>query len=320
MLTCWLCHNLCHYKCTGLPTLVNEAVTQYDGVNYFCVSCRKPAVEFFRFFQGTKTRFLEIKKTVSVLADNISNYGKLFEESTALDNLKSPPELSPKRRKSARKNGKDKEKLPLGTLPLEPNSNDNVLTTPMTTTQPENLQIATTPVNQDPVGASARQTTYDSTTGAAASDNFTYLDLPSSSNNLQPIDVNNRTPFLNGRSPFNSNVNGIITGIKLKVIPPKKSIFISRFAFETSAEDITHYILNKINADCADIFTKKFNYSQPRNITSFKITVSPDLFDQILDPYFWPENTLVREYVYRDNARSNNIVRLPMNTENRPKN
>lgn len=106
---------------------------------------------------------------------------------------------------------------------------------------------------------------------------------------------------------------------QLNIIPPKKSIFISRFAFDTSADDIDSYIKMKLKFS-PDILTKKFTYSGPRNITSFKVSVPFDLYEQIVDPGFWPNNTLVREYIIKENPRTNNIVRLPSREHSNPKN
>ena len=64
--------------------------------------------------------------------------------------------------------------------------------------------------------------------------------------------------------------------------------------------------------------TYKFNYSQPRTITSFKITVPLNIFDTIVDPGFWPVSTLVREYQYKEHQR--NAVHLPSRNPNAPKN
>lgn len=307
MITCWLCHQLCHYKCTGYSTLVNEAASKQEGIAYFCVLCRKPAVEYFRFFHGTKNRFMDIQKSATTLSENISNYGKLFEEFATLNNLKSPPQITPKRRKSARKGAKDKDNVSSVRSPTALNPNAIVHNTPSITASSDDIEVFPTE-NQNSTELMPRFTNAKSSNfGATASE------------------ILNNQPSTSQKSTLNSVNNKIANSTaaiakQLIVIPPKKSIFVSRLAFETTPEDINQYILNKINAVNADIFTKKFNYTQPRDITSFRITVSPDLFDKIIDPYFWPENTLVREYVFRNNLRPNNIARLPTNNDNHSKN
>lgn len=120
-------------------------------------------------------------------------------------------------------------------------------------------------------------------------------------------------------SSSGSNVYNVLSTCDLKVIPPKKSIFISRFAYETTTDNIYNYIESKLNCN-PDVLIKKFTYSEPRDITSFKLTVPNDLFDTLIDPTFWPNNTFIREYVIRNNTRSNNIVRLTSYSNNVSKN
>ncbi|XP_037812258.1 uncharacterized protein LOC119604007 [Lucilia sericata] len=96
----------------------------------------------------------------------------------------------------------------------------------------------------------------------------------------------------------------------LRVVLPKKTIFISRFAFDTSTDDIEYYIKTKLNRE-VDIIIHKFKYSQPRTIASFKVMVPSEIFDHLINPNFWPENALIREYIYRDNQRPSNTAQLP---------
>ncbi|KAI8122780.1 hypothetical protein CVS40_6538 [Lucilia cuprina] len=64
----------------------------------------------------------------------------------------------------------------------------------------------------------------------------------------------------------------------------KKTIFISRLASNTTSDSVDFCIKNLI-------------------------TVSMNLFERLLDPNFWPINTLVREYIYR--SRPQTIAALP---------
>lgn len=97
---------------------------------------------------------------------------------------------------------------------------------------------------------------------------------------------------------------------ELRVLPPKKHLFVSRFASETTVDDINFYIKSKLNLN-ENIVAYKFSYAQPRSITSFKISVSSDVFNQLMDTSFWPEHTLVREFLTRPKERTSNVARLP---------
>lgn len=297
MLCCWLCHGVCHFKCSGLSAIVAEAVTKYKGLHWCCQDCRQIGVSFYRFFNGTKNHFMEIQNEVSELSERISAYGKLFEDFKSLDTLKSPPESSPKRRKSSRKN-KDK--------------NDDAASS------------ASTPVNSSTTSAKNLSSTKPSNTPVSS--------LTPSLKNL-PINTTTTTPLNNPVISTNKTVapvnhTKISTSIpptniieiipnpddivprELRVIPPPKSIFISRLASETTVEDIKYYINTNLNSQ-VEILTCKFSYTQTRSITSFKITVSPEVYDKLIDPCFWPINTLVREYIYKENNRNRNAARLP---------
>lgn len=96
---------------------------------------------------------------------------------------------------------------------------------------------------------------------------------------------------------------------ELRVIPPNKHIFISRFASDTTADEINAYIKFKLNFN--DISVYKFTYLKARNITSFKVTVPFHLFNIVKEQSFWPPHVLVREYEYTAKRRPRNIARLP---------
>lgn len=109
---------------------------------------------------------------------------------------------------------------------------------------------------------------------------------------------------------MNTFENNPVVHNPLRAIPPRKTIFISRLANNTSIDDIDYYIKSKVGEQ-AEILIQKFQYSQPRSIASFKLTVSAELFQILLDLNFWPENTLVREYVYKERQHFNNVGVIP---------
>lgn len=293
MLACWLCHNLCHFKCSGLSTLINEAVNNAEGCGWFCWSCRKPAVEFFRFFQDKKTRFLDIEKNASLLLGSVLEYGKLFTDFTSLDNLKSPPQASPPRRKSARKGNKDKDKDVLSVTPGMSGYNTKTqnISVPITIPPSISVQLQPTTVLNENENESAETIEIIET---------------------QQDDLNTA---INHSDATNLAINQRV----LNIVPPRRSIFISRFTADTTADDIECYIKNKLNLN-ANISVRKFLYSNPRDIVSFKLTVPMDYFDQIVNPDFWPINALVREYIYKENNRMNNIAQLPSRNDLNSKN
>lgn len=275
MIDCWLCHELCHLKCSGLSGLVADALTNNKGLHWCCYKCRKIGVSFYRFFQDTKKKFLNIQEEASDLTNRINDYGKLFDDFKSLDNLKSPPQSSPKRRKSSRNATKEKNNNP---VPVYVTSGSSI---------PDSLSI----INN-------------------IKDPAIPLSCADIAQNQPEFALNNPVPVFNNSQTINNT---------LRAVPPKKTVFISRLAFDTTTEDVDSFIKSKVGPN-VDISTYKFVFSQPRSITSFKVTVTNDLFERILDPNFWPKYTLVREYIYRENPRSANIGRLPQIDLNAPKN
>lgn len=270
MLVCWLCHECCHFKCSGLSGLVAEAIPKHKGLQWCCEGCSKMGVTYYRFFQNTKEKFLKLQEDAAKLNKDIAAYGKLFDDFKSLDNLKSPPKSSSKRRKSPRNLDKEKcDELP------------NVIITSCTSA----------PVSATDVNA-----------------------------NNADLHVNNADADLNIVSDDDNPthaVTNVAVNNPLVAIPPNKTIFVSRLANATTIDDVKFYINNKIGRDVV-ISILKYNSPQPRSISSFKITVSAVDYSTLLNPKFWPDHTLVREFVYRPNTR--NVGVLPQRESSAPKN
>ena len=110
----------------------------------------------------------------------------------------------------------------------------------------------------------------------------------------------------------NPSVSLSVSPKKLVAVAPRKTIFLSRLASDTSENDVAHYIKTKINGDINDISITKFNFKNPNRVTSsFKIFLPIDKFNILINNSFWPDNALVKEFIYRENTR--NIASLPKN-------
>lgn len=108
--------------------------------------------------------------------------------------------------------------------------------------------------------------------------------------------------------PVSNNINR-----DLVVVSPKKTIFLSRFALDTSENDVLLFIKNKISG-LNDIVVNKFKFSMPRKVSTFKVYVPIEFFDRIVDSTFWPPNTIVHEFIQKNKKPNNiNIVTLPKN-------
>lgn len=105
----------------------------------------------------------------------------------------------------------------------------------------------------------------------------------------------------------------------LKLVPPQKTIFLSRFDSSTSEDDIVSYIKAVLNLENNNgISCNKFKFKTAREIASFTVKLPSSLFNLIVDPLKWPENTVVREFVTRPRETVNrdhlqNIAQMSKN-------
>lgn len=119
-------------------------------------------------------------------------------------------------------------------------------------------------------------------------------------------DVNINVPSSGNQLTSNSSLNDSSLG--LRVIPARKSVFVSRFASDTSADEILNFVKSKVGF-ATDVDCRKLGTVHNR-AASFKLVMSSELFDRIVDYNFWPPNVFVKEFVYYDRPR-NNIVERP---------
>ncbi|XP_065363213.1 uncharacterized protein LOC135956605 [Calliphora vicina] len=104
-----------------------------------------------------------------------------------------------------------------------------------------------------------------------------------------------------------------ITG-DLIVVPPRKTVFLSRFDPDTTVEALVKFIKNHSKGfNDSDFIVQKFKFSQPRDISSFKIIAPIKLFDILVDKSIWPDGALVREFIHRDRPRTNRVATLSKN-------
>ena len=99
--------------------------------------------------------------------------------------------------------------------------------------------------------------------------------------------------------------------ICLKAVPPRKALFVSRLAPETSVDNIKSYLAAKapsVNLKRVSIF--KLAPSQPRAISSFKILVPTENSEILLNKPLWPVGSLIKVFIPRDRPRNTNAVGL----------
>lgn len=295
LLSCWLCDDLCHIKCAGIVARVADCLNEDRGIRWCCTKCRKIEVSFYRFYKSMQTEFSEMERDLSVLTYRFSKFSKMFSEYPDLEKcVNTSPKSSPKRKKASKK------AVPALIIPTSPclmqvNSPINV-----SNRAASNVDVGIIDPIMPTVVVNASQ---------LAPANLTVPQQPSigvTSDNIGIVDCS--LPSSSGRQPR-----------ELTVIPARKTIFISRFSPETSVEDINFYISSRVqNMQSISCYKLKSSFSE--RLSSFKIVVPDNLFEDIVDLNFWPAKALVKEFVYRDNDRRYNLASLPKSSKSAAKN
>lgn len=90
--------------------------------------------------------------------------------------------------------------------------------------------------------------------------------------------------------------------VKRKANPLTKSIWISKFHPETTTDEIENYIIentdikDKSKFKCVKLVKKEQDVTT-MSFVSFKIDVTPEVFEALIAPENWPQNKHVREFI-----------------------
>ncbi|XP_075151108.1 uncharacterized protein LOC142240068 [Haematobia irritans] len=233
---------------------------------------------------------------LTALTEKFAKYKTVFENASCLEKFLQSPIDSLRKRKKPSNNINTEVVSNLNT-----NSDTNLAPYQLFSPQMQpNLSIPILSQTSNPSTSNAAISQISNLTVSNASLNTT---TPSTSNRF-------RTPLT---SPLPN-----IPPKPLQVVPSKKTVFAAKFAAETTIEDISFYIKSKLQADI-ELSVFKFKYRERRSKASFKIIVPEDIFDRVVNPEFWPQNALIKEYIYKESPITD-IVYLPNSSQNVPKN
>lgn len=288
MVACWLCYTAYHAKCVQLSARTVDNLKEDKGLRWCCKKCKIFDIEFYTFFKNTRMEFDKISTDLTLLTEKFHKYKDVFDNASCLEKFLQSPSDSIRKRKKTSEN--------LNIIP-EADLNQNLHPTTLCTT-PTNIPNPEIPaLNQS-------QSYAPSIVINAPPHNKTSTNIAATSKGADSTPSGTNKFFTPTASP-----NNIVRNKELRVVPSQKTIFIARFAADTSTDDITDYIRSNLKLSI-DIKVFKFKYSEQRSKASFKVIVPEDYFDAIVNPDFWPPKAIVHEYIYRDNGRSN-IVHLP---------
>lgn len=228
MVCCWLCLGHYHLKCSGLKPRDADALA--DKIKYLqwtCPNCRTISVEFYNFFKGYKSEFDDIKNDFIVLQKKLTKYGELFTKFTNLDNFASSPK--PKRKRTSKTNSispsypKDLNIPPSKEFDLS-NTNPPAVEIQNSNSKKTSSVSPLLPSNVVSYANTVREQ-YSNTTLTNLQTSFpipinvTPSSSMNTSTNINPVVVQNSNP-----------VGAVLTPKPLRIIPPRKTIFATRFA------------------------------------------------------------------------------------------
>lgn len=294
-LSCWLCDSHAHVKCAGFNGRHFDIITAKEsGLRWTCWKCRDFDVDFYRLFKEAKKGFYSLN------SDFVSISAKLKSLEEMFDNFKWPEgtSSSPRRKKPSCDRNLVVPVTPnmdnLDSLFLSPKPSSSVV--PLSTQMPSGCPIASKP----------------STEGNDESVVVNVVPPDSAVNRkgagpVQQIISSDVLPSSDDGNTINQSSQGFQELIEmgdLIVVPPRRTVFISRLSAETSVDKVKFYI----KSHCADFNENdfkvfKFNSSQPRDISSFKVVVPDKSFNTLVNTSFWPQGVLVKEFIFRDRPR-----------------
>ena len=292
---CWLCDNIMHAKCAGLSgrdcdKLIAASKKECGVLNWSCPVCIEKQIDFSRMYNSVRNQFLKLSKAAKLLSSDFDSSVELLSQFK----FDSPPDpqflavpsndLINRSPSTPLASRQHLDATP--TLSLSPSPGTSNLFSPA----PSGAVIVTAPIADS---AHIIESSMRAGSGRKA------------------------------RPPINSvrKESGNIEVPHLNVVAPRKQIFVSRLSSDTTCESVAAYISSKTPAS---VSITKFNFSTPREISSFKISVPNDSFAVICDPKFWPPHMIVHEFKPK---RRSEPVALPAgnsspqaSTSNAPKN
>lgn len=330
VVNCWLCDSCFHIKCAALNARIFDAMNEGKGLRWSCVDCRSTDVDILKLIRQSRKGFLEVSKDLEAAQSRLAEYESLFKNFKVLDEATASP-----KRKRNNKNLRSSAKSTAIASPLSSNIEnispalalppEGTLKTSVTTNQitdqlkPTNaaasasvdltLTVPSSAVPSNDNSPSVAEKTYAQTCAANVSSSIATNTISSSPSLVSTGAI----PKL-----ISTSSNELPVHKELVVIPPAKCIFVSRFAVDTSEGDILYYLNSKLNLLNKKISVHKLRFSYQRSISSFKITLPSDLFNNVLDQGFWPVNTLVHEFIQKSQPQTS-LATLPVHNMN-PKN
>jgi len=329
---CASCDNMAHIKCLKITLKFYDTLSALQDTHWFCPNCNSNIKNFGRCRRQLTTKLSLMKRKFDELA---SHYNDCVESLKSFDWLSSPLDndkddsvhivsilndnsVPPNKQKSLfdlSPRVSPTKSLIGDTLPVPlkpqifPVPNPKVVADSKSTST--SAKSSSTPLNsQVSVDISVNK---DSPSSSQRQPNLSYRAcLTSKTTSTPPLSKEKSSETNSSSIPASSSGNSAKSVGNLRIIPKNKSLFVSRFHEATKESEIIDFLKGKSSFfSNARMSIRKLNSKTKREISSFKIDVSPKLFAIINNEGFWPEGVIFHEFVNRPKQTVDKPVSLP---------
>lgn len=274
---CWVCNDSAHLKCAGFSGKSFEKLSvPSNGFRWFCWRCRETESNWNILYLNSKKSFAELKHSFDLVRERMLQFEDIFNA------LKINREY-------------------INSLPMQkgPSATSNLLDMQNPAEAPA---LFLPPVPAVDIDRARSVENFNNEIDELSIDTDISDERAAVTDSNVPVIESSDEPIVT--SPNSSN--------NLVVVPPRKTIFISRLSHDTPVGSLVDYIKqNCKDYNDTDCRVFKINYSQPRDISSFKIVVPEKLFHTIVTDSFWPAGVLVKEFIPRDRQVRTTRINLP---------
>lgn len=300
---CSWCDAFAHSTCSGINLRSFNIITDpTNGLNWSCPKCRAHNADLFKFVRQVKEGMRVIGKDLLELMDKFQSLDTLFNSPNFVvntvslnGNLHTVNQPPPKSRCN-----KESVNRPLLRSVV------NVKEQPKTT---DSMPVIVINDGDGTKTSSSVVESNDTSVDEVNSNTVIGLQTSTESKPITKSRANVSPSLITTVSDVTrlSDEKVVNSAKSLRIIPSRKSIFITRFANETTVDDLQSYI----TTNCSDIVDTELNIfklisSRPREICSFKITVSAKWYEKLLKKSFWPEGVFIRPFVPRNKTQTAN--------------
>ncbi|KAL9874405.1 uncharacterized protein ACN427_012899 [Glossina fuscipes fuscipes] len=325
--SCWLCERFGHAKRAGILGRAADAVADPSkGLRWSCPDCRQRDIDFYNFFTETRYGFSELSRNLGSLWEKFELIKSRFDECRFIGHSSSTrsvacgtsPLAFSKSNSLVQVTAPSNSKMNVNVSAIVESVGNKIVTkkpaSPSVLSYSEVARVsppsAATHSNQVPSPKSNDEKNKSSSPPGCSRVNAGHQTGQVS----QAAGTRAITPsiFFQTRNTPTVNTPPVPNNdICLTAVPPRKAIFVSRLAPETSVDNIKSYLATKVpSVKLKRVSVVKMAPSQARAISSFKILVQTENKLNRLNKSLWPVGSLIKEFIPRDRPRNTKAIVL----------